>query len=55
VLGNPSFGPELRARIADGVLAEAAGRSVQAIEAERDRALVGILRLLGRGPVCDQS
>jgi carnitine 3-dehydrogenase len=49
-LGNPTFGPEARARIAEGVLAEAAGRSVEELEEERDRALLGILRLLGRGP-----
>jgi hypothetical protein len=54
-LGNPSFGPEMQARIADGVLAEAAGRTVEELEAERDRALVGILRLLGRGPGGDRS
>ena len=49
-LGNPTFGPEARARIAEGVLAEAAGRSVEELEDERDRALLGVLRLLGRGP-----
>jgi carnitine 3-dehydrogenase len=54
-LGNPSFGPEMQARIAEGVLAEAAGRTVEELEAERDRALVGILRLLGRGPGGDRS
>jgi carnitine 3-dehydrogenase len=54
-LGNPSFGPEMQARIAEGVLAEAAGRTVEDLEAERDRALVGILQLLGRGPGCGRS
>jgi carnitine 3-dehydrogenase len=54
-LGNPSFGPEMQARIAEGVLEEAAGRTVEDLEAERDRALVGILRLLGCGPGGDRS
>jgi hypothetical protein len=54
-LGSPSFGPEMRTRIAEGVLAEAAGRTVEELEAERDRALLGILRLLGRGPGSDRS
>jgi 3-hydroxyacyl-CoA dehydrogenase len=49
-LGSPDFGPEARARIAEGVLAEAAGRGVKELEDERDRALIGLLRLLGRGP-----
>jgi carnitine 3-dehydrogenase len=49
-LGSPAFGPETRARIAAGVQAEAAGRSVEDLEEERDRALLGLLRLLGRGP-----
>ncbi|HYG87806.1 MAG TPA: 3-hydroxyacyl-CoA dehydrogenase NAD-binding domain-containing protein [Azospirillum sp.] len=49
-LGNPSLGPEVQARIVEGVTEEADGRSVEELEAERDRALMGLLRLLGRGP-----
>lgn len=49
-LGNPSLGPEVRERIVAGVAEEAAGRSIADLEAERDAALMGLLRLLGRGP-----
>lgn len=46
-LGNPTLGPETRRRIVDGVLEEAAGRSIADLEAERDAALIGLLKLLG--------
>jgi carnitine 3-dehydrogenase len=49
-LGTPTLSPEAQARIVDGVTREAAGRSVADLEAERDRALIGILRRRGRGP-----
>ncbi|WP_448206957.1 3-hydroxyacyl-CoA dehydrogenase NAD-binding domain-containing protein [Azospirillum sp. sgz302134] len=49
-LGNPGLGPEVQARIVDGVAEEAAGRSVEELEAERDRALMDLLRVLGRDP-----
>ena len=45
----------MRTRIAEGVLPEAAGRTVEELETERDRALLGILRLLNRGPGSDRS
>ncbi|MBY6263688.1 3-hydroxyacyl-CoA dehydrogenase [Azospirillum sp. 412522] len=49
-LGHPTLGPEVQARIVEGVAEEAGGRTVQDLEAERDRALLGLLRLLGRHP-----
>lgn len=47
-LGSPSLGPDVQARIVEGVAEEAAGRSVADLEAERDRALMALLRALGR-------
>ncbi|RPH64034.1 MAG: 3-hydroxyacyl-CoA dehydrogenase [Burkholderiales bacterium] len=47
-LGTPVFDDATKRALVDGVRDEAAGRSVAELEAERDRALVGMLRLLGR-------
>ncbi|MGQ9368645.1 3-hydroxyacyl-CoA dehydrogenase NAD-binding domain-containing protein [Azospirillum sp. ST 5-10] len=49
-LGSPSLDAAVQARIVEGVAEEADGRSIAELEAERDRALIGMLRLLGRGP-----
>ncbi len=43
-LGTPSLDDATRRLLVDGVAAEAAGRSVAELEAERDRALVALLR-----------
>jgi 3-hydroxyacyl-CoA dehydrogenase len=45
VLGNPEITPQLRQVITAGVLDEAGKRSVDALAAERDRALLGLLKL----------
>ncbi len=47
-LGSPRLTPEVRAALADGVAAEAAGRDIAALEAERDRFLVDLLELRKR-------
>ena len=47
-LGTPVFDERTHRALIDGVHDEAAGRSVAELEAERDRALLGMLRLLGR-------
>ena len=44
-LGTPSLGPEVQKRIVEGVAEEARGRSVAELEAERDRALMALLKL----------
>ncbi|MET0918436.1 MAG: 3-hydroxyacyl-CoA dehydrogenase NAD-binding domain-containing protein [Burkholderiales bacterium] len=44
-LGNPTLGPEVQKCIVEGVAEEAAGRSIADLEQERDRMLMGILRL----------
>ncbi|HEY0920130.1 3-hydroxyacyl-CoA dehydrogenase NAD-binding domain-containing protein [Devosia sp.] len=46
-LGNPTLTPELCRRIVDGVMQEAAGRSVAQLQAERD---AGLLRALAARP-----
>jgi 3-hydroxyacyl-CoA dehydrogenase len=45
VLGNPKITPQLREVITAGVLEEAGKRSVDALATERDRALIGLLKL----------
>ncbi|HEV8025803.1 MAG TPA: 3-hydroxyacyl-CoA dehydrogenase NAD-binding domain-containing protein [Stellaceae bacterium] len=45
-LGNPEMTPEVQRRIIDGVAAEAAGRSIADLAAERDRCLVALLETL---------
>ena len=45
VLGNPEITPQLRQVISAGVLDEAGNRSVDALAAERDRVLLGLLKL----------
>ncbi|HEX3364158.1 3-hydroxyacyl-CoA dehydrogenase NAD-binding domain-containing protein [Phenylobacterium sp.] len=45
VLGNPEITPDMRAKITAGVLAEAHGRSLEDLSAERDAALMGLLKV----------
>jgi len=47
-LGSPRLTSEVCAALADGVAAEAAGRDIAALEAERDRFLVDLLELRKR-------
>jgi carnitine 3-dehydrogenase len=47
-LGTPSLTPEVRARLVAGVLAEAAGRTIAELEAERDAGLRRALLARGR-------
>jgi carnitine 3-dehydrogenase len=42
-LGTPEFTPELGQHIVDGVLAEAKGRSIEELAAERDEMLFGLI------------
>ncbi len=44
-LGNPALGPEVQKEIIDGIAEEASGRSIDELEEERDRLLMGILNL----------
>jgi 3-hydroxyacyl-CoA dehydrogenase len=45
VLGNPQVTPELRAKVTAGVMAEVAGRSIESLSEERDRELLGLLKV----------
>ncbi|HEY2662083.1 MAG TPA: 3-hydroxyacyl-CoA dehydrogenase NAD-binding domain-containing protein [Caulobacteraceae bacterium] len=45
VLGDPQITPELRAKVTSGVMAEVAGRSIETLEAQRDRELMGLLKV----------
>jgi 3-hydroxyacyl-CoA dehydrogenase len=47
-LGNPRLTPETRKLLTEGVTAEAAGRTVAELEAERDLALIRALHDMGR-------
>ncbi len=44
-LGNPELTPEVRKTVVAGVLQEAGGRSLNALAAQRDEALLGLLKL----------
>ena len=44
-LGTPSLTPEVRDKLVQGVTAEAAGRSIAELEAERDAALIALAKL----------
>jgi carnitine 3-dehydrogenase len=48
-LGQPRLTAEIRDVIAGGVIAEAAGRTLEELAAERDRLLVEILAMKTRG------
>jgi 3-hydroxyacyl-CoA dehydrogenase len=45
VLGDPQITPEMRAKVTAGVMAEAAGRSIESLAEERDRELLGLLKV----------
>ena len=46
-LGTPDITPELRQEIIDGVLREAAGRSVDQLARDENRVIVGLMKLRG--------
>lgn len=45
VLGDPQITPELRAKVTAGVVEEVAARSIEALAAQRDRELLGLLKV----------
>jgi 3-hydroxyacyl-CoA dehydrogenase len=45
LLGSPNITPDLKQKIAEGVLKEAGNRSVEQLAQEENRALIGLLRL----------
>jgi 3-hydroxyacyl-CoA dehydrogenase len=49
VLGNPQITPEMRTKVTAGVMEEVAGRSIDELEAQRDRELMGLLKVRAAG------
>jgi carnitine 3-dehydrogenase len=49
VLGTPNITPELKQTIIDGVMREAAGRSVDQLAREENEVLIGLLKLRANG------
>jgi 3-hydroxyacyl-CoA dehydrogenase len=49
VLGDPQITPEMRAKVTAGVMEEVAGRSLDELEAQRDRELMGLLKVRAAG------
>ena len=45
VLGNPNITPELKQKVINGVMQEAAGRPVDELAEEENRVLIGLLKL----------
>jgi len=48
-LGSPALTPEIRTKLIAGVLEEAAGRSIEQLEEERNQALLGLLAIREAG------
>ncbi len=49
VLGDPQITPQMRAKVTAGVMEEVAGRSIESLEAQRDRELIGLLKVRAAG------
>jgi carnitine 3-dehydrogenase len=49
-LGDPQVSPELEQTIADGVMREAGGRSVDELAREENEIIIGLLKLRANGP-----
>jgi 3-hydroxyacyl-CoA dehydrogenase len=49
VLGTPNITPELKQTVIDGVMREAAGRSVEQLAQEENNVLIGLLKLRANG------
>jgi 3-hydroxyacyl-CoA dehydrogenase len=57
-LGNPEVTPELKQTIVDGVMREAAGRSVDELAQKENEVIIGLLRLRANGasaPLADKK
>jgi carnitine 3-dehydrogenase len=48
-LGTPNITPELKQKVIDGVMREAAGRSVEQLAQDENRVMIGLLKLRGVG------
>jgi hypothetical protein len=54
-LGNPQVTPELKQTIVDGVMREAAGRSVDELARGENEVIIGLLRLREDGAVAPSA
>jgi len=57
-LGIPNITPELKQKVIDGVMREAAGRSVEQLAQDENRVMIGLLKLRGIGstkPALDKT
>lgn len=48
-LGTPNITPELKQTVIDGVMREAAGRSVEQLAQDENRVMIGLLKLRANG------
>ena len=49
VLGDPQITPQMRAKVTAGVMDEVAGRTIESLEVQRDRELMGLLKVRAAG------
>ena len=49
VLGSPKITPDMRVKVTAGVMDEVAGRSIDTLEQQRDRELMGLLKVRAAG------
>ena len=49
VLGDPQITPQMRVKVTAGVMEEVAGRSIESLEVQRDRELMGLLKVRAAG------
>lgn len=54
-LGNPSLTEDVQSLLIDGVMQEAAGRSIEELGARRDRLLIALLKALDDTPISGKS
>src|SRR6201993_330290 len=54
-LGTPNITPELKQKVVDGVIREAAGRSVDRLAQEENRVLIGLLKLRAEAGINSES
>ncbi|EUB99355.1 3-hydroxyacyl-CoA dehydrogenase [Rhizobium sp. CF080] len=54
-LGNPSLTEDVQSLLIDGVMQEAAGRSIEELGARRDRLLIALLKVFDDGPISGKS
>jgi len=54
-LGTPNITPELKQNVIDGVMREAAGRSVEQLAQDENRIMIGLLKLRAKAGMNGKS